>query len=93
MDDEKNVDSKSSFLKIALLIILGFCIVIIVARYVTDENFRAEIDTNVFGKQVLESSLKTIEINSEEAPNIFAHGKFISILSKNKLKLSKDTNF
>lgn len=86
MDDEKNVDSRSSFLKIALLIILGFCIVIIVARYVTDENFRAEIDTNVFGKQVLESSLKTIEINSEEAPNIFAHGKFISILSKNKLK-------
>ncbi len=86
MDDEKNVDSKSSFLKTALLIILGFCIVIVVARYITDENFRSEIDTNVFGKQVIESSLKTIEINSEEAPNIFAHGKFISILSKNKLK-------
>ena len=85
MKDENIVDSKNSFLKTSLLIILGFCIVIIVARYITDENFRSEIDTNIFGKQVAESSLNSIEINTDTNPAIFAYDKYIAILSKNKL--------
>lgn len=85
MKDENIVDSKNSFLKTSLLIILGFCIVIIVARYITDENFRSEIDTNIFGKQVAESSLNSIEVNTDTNPAIFAYDKYIAILSKNKL--------
>lgn len=85
MKDENEVDSKAHFLKSSLLVILIFCIVIIVARYVTDEAFRTEIDTNIFGKQVAESSLNTIEINSDTTPTVFAYGKYISVLSKNKL--------
>ena len=85
MKDENIVDSKNSFLKTSLLIILGFCIVIIVARYITDENFRSEIDSNIFGKQVAESSLNSIEINTDTNPAIFAYDKYIAILSKNKL--------
>ena len=87
MKDENIVDSKNSFLKTSLLIILGFCIVIIVARYITDENFRSEIDTNIFGKQVAESSLNSIEINTDTNPAIFAYDKYIAILSKNELWL------
>lgn len=86
MKDENVVDTKNSFLKTSLLVILGFCIVIIVARYITDENFRSEIDTNIFGKQVAESSLNTIEINADTNLAIFAYDKYITILSKNKLK-------
>ncbi len=85
MKDENLEESKNSFLKTSLLVILGFCIVIIVARYITDENFRSEIDTNIFGKQVAESSLNSIEINTDTNPAIFAYDKYITILSKNKL--------
>ena len=87
MKDENEVDSKAHFLKSSLLVILIFCIVIIVARYVTDEAFRTEIDTNIFGKQVAESSLNTIEINSDTTPTVFAYGKYISVLSKTKLSV------
>jgi hypothetical protein len=83
--DENLEESKNSFIKTSLLVILGFCIVIIVARYITDENFRSEIDTNIFGKQVAESSLNSIEINTDTNPAIFAYDKYITILSKNKL--------
>ena len=85
MKDENLEESKNSFIKTSLLVILGFCIVIIVARYITDENFRSEIDTNIFGKQVAESSLNSIEINTDTNPAIFAYDKYITILSKNKL--------
>ena len=85
MKDENLEESKNSFIKTSLLVILGFCIVIIVARYITDENFRSEIDTNIFGKQVAESSLNSIEINTDTDPAIFAYDKYITILSKNKL--------
>lgn len=85
MKDENLEESKNSFIKTSLLVILGFCIVIIVARYITDENFRSEIDTNIFGKQVAESSLNSIEINTDTNSAIFAYDKYITILSKNKL--------
>ncbi len=87
MKEENDIESRKSFLKTSLLVILGFCIVVIVARYITDESFRTEIDINVFGKQVEESSLNTIEINSDVGSNIFAFDNYIAILNKNKLNI------
>ena len=82
MKDENEVDSKAHFLKSSLLVILIFCIVIIVARYVTDEAFRTEIDTNIFGKRVAESSLNTIEINSDTTPTVLLMENIYQFLVK-----------
>ena len=72
--------------KIVIIVILAFAIVIVCARYLTDEEFRSYIDTNILKKEVSETTLNTIEIDSETNPTIYSYDKYITILSKNKLK-------
>lgn len=77
--------ARNSATKILILICVGIFIVFTVARYTTDEDFRYDIDTNLLKKQVSESNLNTIEINSDYNPSIYAYDKYITVLSKNKL--------
>lgn len=86
MEDKNKVKTSSFSLKMSIVVLVVFCIVIIFARYTADENFRTAVDTNVFKIQVDDSSLKTIEIDSESNPYIFAFDKYITILKKNSLK-------
>ena len=86
MKDKDKIKSSSFSLKISVLILLVFCIVIVFARYTTDEKFRQAVDTNIFRIRVEDSSLKTIEIDSESNPYIFAFDKYITILNKNSLR-------
>jgi len=72
--------------KIVIIVILAFAIVIVCARYLTDEEFRSYIDTNILKKEVAEATLNTIEIDSETNPTIYSYDKYITVLSKNKLK-------
>ena len=81
---ENKKDDKSTT-KLALFIILAFVIVIVVARYMTDEAYRSFINVNVLKKEVSELNLTTIEINSDDNPAIYAYDKYIAVLSKNKL--------
>lgn len=85
MKSDKDVNSKSSTTKLLILIFVGIFIVFIVARYATDEAFRYDIDTNLLKKEVSESNLNTIEINSDYNPYVYAYDKYITVLSKNKL--------
>ena len=65
MKDKDKIKSSSFSLKISVLILLVFCIVIVFARYTTDEKFRQAVDTNIFRIRVEDSSLKTIEIDGQ----------------------------
>lgn len=85
MKNNNEFKTKSSSTKAFILICIGIFIVFIVAKYTTDEAFRYNIDTNLLKKQVSESNLNTIEINSDYNPSIYAYDKYITILSKNKL--------
>lgn len=85
MKEEKTIESKDSIIKIFILVFVIALVVITIARYITDEDFRYEIDTNVFKKEISETSLNTIEIDSDTNPSIFAYDKYITVLSKNKL--------
>ena len=76
---------ENSFGKILAFIIVIFFIVIVVARYTTDEEYRSFIDTNIFRKEVSETNLNNIEINSDSNPSVFAFDKYIAVLSKNIL--------
>lgn len=76
---------KNSFGKVLVFILIAFFIIIVVARYTTDEEYRSFIDTNFFRKEVSETNLTSIEINSDENPSIYAYDKYIAVLSKNVL--------
>ena len=85
MKNDKESKAKSSATKILILICVGIFIIFTVAKYTTDEDFRHDIDTNWLKKQVSESKLNTIEINSDYNPSVYAYDKYITVLSKNKL--------
>ena len=61
MNDKKVEKSKSPTTKILILIAIAICVVIVIARYVTDEDFRYDIDTNIFKKEVSESILPLLK--------------------------------
>ena len=84
MKDQNKKDN--SFGKILIFLLIAFFIIIVVARYTTDEDYRSFIDTNIFRKEVSEENLTTIELNSDSNPSIYAFDKYIAVLSKNSLK-------
>lgn len=83
--ENQNAKSKNSVTKLLILFCVAIGIVFFIAKYTTDDNFRYNIDTNLLKKQVSESNLKNIEIDSDDNPSVFAYDKYIAILSKNKL--------
>jgi len=83
--EEKNIKPKKSTFKFLIIFILAILIVFCVAKYITDDDFRYKIDTNLLKKQVSESNLKNIEIDSDDNPSVFAYDKYITVLSKNTL--------
>ena len=85
MKGDKNINSKSSIVKILIVIFIGIAVIFVVARYATDEEFRYTVDTNILKKEVSELNLNTIEIDSDTNPSIFAYDKYITVLSKNVL--------
>ena len=70
-------------LKISILILLGILLAIVIARYITDEEYRYLIDTKVLKKELEQDTLSTIEINYERTPSIFAYDKYVAVLDKN----------
>lgn len=80
-------NNKSSKIKITIISIILVMVVLLVARYMTNKEFRDLIDIKFFGKQVLENTLDFIEINSEDNPTYFAFDTHIGIIAKNKLSI------
>ena len=62
-------------------------IVLLVAGYITNKDFRNYIDVKILGKQILENNLSSIEINSEDNPKYFAYDNHIGVIEKNKLSI------
>ncbi len=83
MDEEKK--SRKSISKVLIFIFIAFVVVIISARYVTDEEFREYVNTNILKKEVSESTLNTIELDADDNPSVYAYDKYITVFSKNKL--------
>ena len=83
MKDQEKKDN--SFAKILIFILVAFFIIIVVARYTTDEEYRSFIDSSILRKEVSETNLTSIEINTDSNPSVYAYDKYIVVLSKNKL--------
>ena len=87
VDINKRSLSKGDMIKYCIVFLIVFSIVVITARYATEEDFRYMIDKNILKKIVDEesSSVSQIELNQDMNPFIFAYDKYINVLSKNVL--------
>lgn len=80
-------NKKNSKIKITIISIILVMFILLVARYITNKDFRDLIDIKFLGKQVSENNLNLIEINSEDNPTYFAYDAHIGIIAKNKLSI------
>lgn len=76
--------------RIAIIIVVLALIITIVTLaivYVKNRNFREWFDTTILRKEVNQDQLAVIDIKEEDKPQIYAFNQYISVLSKNELKL------
>ncbi len=85
MKNDKSQKAKDSITKILIIFFIVIVVIFVIARYATDEEFRSSININVFKKEVLESTLNSIEIDTDSNPTVYAFDKYIVVFSKNKL--------
>ena len=70
---------KKSVIKILIIFVFITVALVLIALYITNEDFRNNIDKNILKKNLTEENLKTIQINSEENPIIYAYDKYIPL--------------
>ncbi len=93
MEEKPMIHSKKYIIKLCIFILVIICVVFILASYLIHDEFRNMIDTKIFKKEVSENTTKTIEVNSDSNPYIYAYDKYITVLSKNILTLyNQDAN-
>ena len=83
--EEINLKRSSSPFKTCIIFIVSVIIIFVIARYVSNDDFRSDINKNVFKSEVSESSLNSIDIDNNSNVNIYAYDKYIAVLSKNTL--------
>lgn len=81
---KETIKNKSVF-KICIIFILVVIAVFMVSRYLSDEEFRSYVDSNIFKKELSEVNVNTIELKSDSNEYIYAYDKYITVLSKNSL--------
>ena len=81
---------KNSKFKIIIITILAIAIILAIAGYTTNSNFRNFIDSELLNKHVSENNLSIIEINSDDNPVLFAYEDYIGVFAKNKLSIYND---
>lgn len=85
MKDENRLKASKSISKILIFIFIAILVVIVSARYVTNEEFRGYINKKILKKELVEATLNTIEVDTDKNPYIYAYDKYITVLNKNKL--------
>ena len=83
---EKRINKKKLIISIIILILIIIAITIAII-YNTNAQARDWIDKYILNKEVLQNSAQSIELNSEDSPNVYAFNKYIGILNKNTFKI------
>lgn len=83
--EKTNETRKVSKFKIITISLILAILVIILAIYVTNKEFRNFIDNKLFNKQLTENTLDFIELNSDDNPTCFAYDNYIGVLAKSTL--------
>lgn len=80
----------SSLLKTCVIFLVCVIVVFVLARYMSNDDFRSKINQNIFKSEVTENSLNSIDIDNDSSVNIYAYDKYIAVLAKNVLSQYDD---
>lgn len=72
---------------IGIIFIILIAIIIGIGIYIKNRNFREWVDTYIFRKNIENTDITYIEIDSTNNPNIYAYDKYITVLEKNTLSM------
>lgn len=81
---EINNDMKKKLI-VGSIILLVIALILCVAFYISNSNFRSFIDRYILRKEIVQNNVANIDISTFENPSIYAYDKYITILNKNKL--------
>lgn len=71
--------------KIGAIILIAILIILCLAFYIGNVEFRSFFDRYILRKEIVENNVTSIDISTMENPSIYAYDKYITILNKNKL--------
>ena len=84
--ERKKINTKKIVLSVTISIVV-VAIIVLVALYITNKEFRNWIDIQIFRKEISQDKVATIDLEEEQTANIYAFNKYIGILNKNKFVL------
>ena len=84
--EPKKVNKKKIIISIIILVLIIIGVIIIIL-YNRNAQIKHWIDNYILGKEVLQNTSVSIELNTEDTPNIYAFNKYIGILNKNIFKV------
>ncbi len=84
--EPKKVNKKKIIISIIILVLIIIGVIIIIL-YNRNAQIKHWIDKYILGKEVLQNTSVSIELNTEDTPNIYAFNKYIGILNKNIFKV------
>ena len=87
---EKKMNAKKIIISVVVSILI-VAIIVLVALYITNKEFRNWIDIQVFRKQISQDKVATIELDEGQTSNTYAFNKYIGILNKNKFSFYDTT--
>ena len=88
--EKKKMNTKKIIISVAVSVLI-VAIIVIVALYITNKEFRNWIDIQVFRKQISQDKVATIELDEGQTSNTYAFNKYIGILNKNKFSFYDTT--
>ena len=88
--ERKKINTKKIVLSVTISIVV-VAIIVLVALYITNKEFRNWIDIQIFRKEISQDKVATIDLEEEQTANIYAFNKYIGILNKNKFVLYGST--
>lgn len=78
-------------LKLSVIILLIAVLIIIVAFYIGNREFRTFFDRYILRKEIVEDNITKIDISTLDNPKIYAYDKYITVLNKNVLNIYSES--
>lgn len=84
-DPPKKLNTKK-VTKLSIIVLVSIIMIVLIAMYVGNYEFRSWTDKYIFGKEMTENTGAIIEVDSESNSYVYAYDKYISVLNKNHLQ-------
>lgn len=82
----KNVTLKNKLI-IGIILIIIILIIVATCTYIKVDSFREWVDTYIFRKNIENTDIACIDIDSSNNPSVYAFDKYITVLEKNMLSM------